>query len=84
MACGVPPVASHNGGIPEVVGNEESCGLLFEIGNTRACARAMAALCRDPELRARLGAAARQRIVAHYTWHMAAQRLVNALQGSDN
>lgn len=80
MACGVPPVASHNGGIPEVVGNEESCGLLFEIGNTSACARAMAALCRDPDLRTRLGAAARQRIVDHYTWSMAAQRLVNALQ----
>lgn len=64
MAYGIPPVASYNGGIPEVVGNEESAGLLFEIGNVGACAEAMARLAGDADLRTRLGRSARQRIVA--------------------
>ena len=80
MACGIPPVASYNGGIPEVVGNEESAGLLFEIGNVGACAEAMARLVADADLRRHLGESARQRIVANYTWDMSARRLTAALQ----
>ena len=79
MACAIPVVASYNGGIPEVVGNEESAGLLFEIGNVGACAEAMARLAGDAELRMRLGKSARQRIVANYTWDMSARRLTAAL-----
>ena len=32
MSCGKPVIASHIGGIPEVVGNEETCGLLVPPG----------------------------------------------------
>ena len=33
MACGKPVIASYIGGIPEVVGNEQSAGLLVTPGD---------------------------------------------------
>ena len=50
MACGLPVVASYNGGMPEVIGNEGSCGHLFALGDVEACAGAMATMCLSPEL----------------------------------
>ncbi|MQY52562.1 glycosyltransferase family 4 protein [Rhodocyclus gracilis] len=82
MACGIPALASYNGGIPEVVGNEGSSGLLFPIGDIGACAAAMAKLCADAALRKQLGANARARIVATYTWQMAATRLIDTLRSA--
>lgn len=79
MACGLPVVASHSGGMPEVVGNEGSCGQLFALGDVDACAEAMAMLCANGEQRCQMGKAARQRIVERFTWQMAAQRLLKAL-----
>lgn len=80
MACGLPPIASYNGGIPEVVGNEGSAGVLCGLGDVSAFAAAMAAFCADPVKRQALGRAARERIVAHFTWTMAAERMLAALQ----
>ncbi len=79
MSCGKPVIASYIGGIPEVVGNEESCGLLVPPGDVTALAQAMRRLVDDADLRARLGTAARARIERLYTWDMSAQRLLNAL-----
>lgn len=79
MACGLPVVASYNGGIPEVVGNEGSCGRLFALGDADACAAAMAELAASSALRAEMGQAARQRIETLFTWRLAAQRLLAAL-----
>ena len=79
MSCGLPVVASYNGGIPEVVGNEGNCGLLFDNGDVSACARAMAALLADAGQRQAMGAQARQRIVTHFTWRQSAERLLAAL-----
>jgi glycosyltransferase involved in cell wall biosynthesis len=79
MACGKSVVASHIGGIPEVVGNEESCGLLVPPGDVAALAQAMAAMARDPDRRARMGTAARERIVRLYTWKDSAARVAAAL-----
>jgi len=84
MACGLPVVASYNGGIPEVVGNEGSAGLLFEIGNVSQCARAMAALCASPARRQFMGLRARQRIVDQFTWQAAAARLLAALAAAEH
>jgi glycosyltransferase involved in cell wall biosynthesis len=80
MACGLPVVASYNGGIPEVVGNEGLCGQLFALGDADACAAAMVHLVQSPALRARLGQAARQRIENLYTWELAAKRLLAAME----
>ncbi|HLD13980.1 MAG TPA: glycosyltransferase family 4 protein, partial [Burkholderiales bacterium] len=79
MSCGKPVIASHIGGIPEVVGGEESCGLLVPPGDVTALARAMRRLVDDAGLRTRLGAAARTRIEQLYTWDMSARRLLAAL-----
>jgi glycosyltransferase involved in cell wall biosynthesis len=79
MACGKAVAASHIGGIPEVVGNEETCGLLVPPGDAKALAAAMAALARDPEGRTRMGGAARERIVRLYTWKHSAARVASAL-----
>lgn len=79
MSCGKPVIASHIGGIPEVVGNEETCGLLVPPGDPAALAAAMRRLADDAALRTRLGTAARVRIERLYAWDMSAQRLLAAL-----
>lgn len=80
MACGLPVVASHIGGIPEVVGNEGDCGLLAAAGDPRCLAIEMARLATDPLLRSQLGKAAAIRIRSRFTWTHAAGRLLNALE----
>jgi glycogen synthase len=81
MACETPVVASAVGGIPEIVVPGET-GLLvpFEtVGDatgeprdpdafSQALALAVNALMRDPERRAAMGAAARARVLAHFSW----------------
>lgn len=79
MACGLPVVASYNGGMPEVVGNEGHCGQLFNLGDIDACAQAMAELCDAADTRKAMGEAARQRIETLFTWDLAARRLLAAL-----
>ena len=61
MAHGLPVVASPLYGIPEVIVDGET-GLFAPPGDAKALAAAMERLARDPELTARLGRAARERI----------------------
>lgn len=79
MACGLPVVASHVGGIPEVVGNEESCGVLVAPGDAKELAAQLARLAADALLRQRMGNAAAQRIRNRFTWKMSAERMLAAL-----
>ena len=70
-------VASRLGQIAGVIidgGN----GLLVEPADPTALARAIDRLARDRELRARLGAEARDRVVTHYTWKQNAARVFEA------
>jgi len=60
MSCGVPVIASRVGGVPEVVVDGET-GLLAPVGDVAAMAAHVVRLLADAPLRARLGAAARQR-----------------------
>jgi glycosyltransferase involved in cell wall biosynthesis len=80
MSCGKPVIGSHVGGIPEVVGNEGSCGILVAPGDSRALAQAMRRLALDPGLRASMGRAARERVVRQFTWDACARRLLSGLQ----
>jgi sugar transferase (PEP-CTERM/EpsH1 system associated) len=61
MACGLPVVATHVGGTPEVVFDGET-GLLVPPGDPVALAQAILRLRRDPEAGERLGEAGRRRI----------------------
>ena len=79
MSCGKPVIASHIGGIPEVVGNEESCGVLVPPGSAAALAQAICTLASSPETRQRMGDASRARIERLFTWDKAADRLLSAL-----
>ncbi|PWB55439.1 MAG: glycosyltransferase family 1 protein [Nitrosomonadales bacterium] len=79
MSCAKPVIASYIGGIPEVVGNEESCGLLTPPGDILALANAMKILACDADLRQRLGLGARARITRLYTWELSAKRLLVGL-----
>ena len=65
MACGLPVVASDVGGLPEVVAHGET-GLLAPVGDVAAMARHVARLLGDEGQRARFGAAARERVEAHF------------------
>lgn len=60
MAMGTPVVASREGGLPEIV-REEETGILVPTADAGALARALLRLLRDPGLRDRMGAAARAR-----------------------
>jgi starch synthase len=87
MACGTPVVGSRVGGIAEVVIDGET-GLLIDAkispeaphdptdpeGFTSALAEGINRLIRNPELRKRMGAAGRQRVLENYSWHSIAER----------
>ncbi|MBC8032054.1 MAG: glycosyltransferase family 4 protein [Pyrinomonadaceae bacterium] len=59
MAHGLPIIASAVGGIPELLSDD--CGILVRPGDDEALAKAMERLAFDPDLRARMGRAARER-----------------------
>lgn len=61
MAYGVAPVVTDCGGSPELV-QHGVCGLVVPVADAAALARAIRTLHDDAALRARLGAAARERI----------------------
>jgi glycosyltransferase involved in cell wall biosynthesis len=64
MATGRPPVCTNVGGVAEAVGDT---GFVVPPRDHRAFAEACVTLLRDPDLRARLGRAARQRVLNNFT-----------------
>jgi glycosyltransferase involved in cell wall biosynthesis len=72
LAACTPVVATRVGGLPDVVRDGED-GFLVETGNTEALAERLARLASDPDLRDRMGAAARDRVLPRY----AVDRLVD-------
>ena len=73
MACGAPVVASRAGALPEVM-ETGGGGLLVAPGDPDALAKGIATLLEQPEARARLGAEARARVIAAYSWPRIAER----------
>ena len=65
LASGCPVVATRVGGVPDVVRDGED-GFLVEPGAVEEVADRLARLARDPDLRARMGAAGRARVVPRY------------------
>jgi glycosyltransferase involved in cell wall biosynthesis len=73
MSCGVAVVGTTGGAIPEVVGTSGETGLLVEPNNPDALVGAIRQLLDDAELRARLGAAGRERVMERFTWQVTAR-----------
>jgi glycosyltransferase involved in cell wall biosynthesis len=73
-ACALPVLVSDVDGLREVVIDRET-GLVLPRDDAPALARALAQLFDAPDLRARLGQAGRQHVMARYEW----QRCVDAM-----
>ncbi|QEV06100.1 glycosyltransferase family 4 protein [Streptomyces prasinus] len=76
MATGTPLLATTGGAIPEVAGRDGETCLAVPPGDAQALAAGLNRLLGDPELRARLGAAGRERVLRHFTWARAAEGTV--------
>lgn len=72
MACGVPVVSSRGGALAEVVGD---AGLLVPPADSAALARAIDRLLNAPRERADLAQRGRQRVLAEFSWPVAARHL---------
>jgi glycosyltransferase involved in cell wall biosynthesis len=68
MSCAVPLVATTGGALPEVVGRDGETALLVPPGDSGALASRLAEALDDPGLRARIGAAGRERVIERWTW----------------
>ncbi|MCX4749406.1 glycosyltransferase family 4 protein [Kitasatospora sp. NBC_01287] len=73
MATGTALVATTGGAIPEVAGPDGQTCLAVPPGDAGALAGALGRLLDDAGLRARLGAAGRERVLTHFTWERAAE-----------
>lgn len=76
MATGTPLVATTGGAIPEVAGRDGETCLAVPPGDAGALAAALTRLLGDAGLRARLGAAGRERVLRRFTWEQAARGTV--------
>jgi len=77
MAHGKPVVASAVGGLLDLVRHGET-GLLVPPGGSAGLREALRWLLGDPELRARMGAAARERAREHLSWEHATAETLRA------
>ncbi len=73
MASGTPLITTPAGGIASVVEHGRT-GLVVPERNAAALAEAILTLARDPELRVRLGEAARASVMARFGWEFVAGR----------
>lgn len=83
QACGVPVVATAVGDVPRLV-VEGKTGFLVPSGEVAVMADRLSRLLSDADLRARMGAAARQHVLAHHSFEQslaARQALFEALAG---
>lgn len=80
MACELPVIASTGGALPEVVGQHMKTGILVPPRDPYALAEAIDFLIENPDIRNRIGKAARQRVLKTFTWENAARQMVNVYQ----
>jgi glycosyltransferase involved in cell wall biosynthesis len=76
MCTGTPLVATDGGALPEVTGADGDTVLQCPAGDKDALAATIARGLDDPELRARIGAAGRQRVLDRWTWKLCAKQTV--------
>jgi len=79
MACGTPVVATSAGALPEVM-RVGGGGLLVPRDDPDALAKAVSTLLEQPEMRHEMGARARPRIEATFSWRRVAERTARIYQ----
>ena len=77
-ACGLPIVATHSGGIPEIVEHGRT-GLLVARGEVGELVAAISQLL-DPALARAMGEAGRQRVLVRFTWNASTLRLTDLIE----
>jgi glycosyltransferase involved in cell wall biosynthesis len=76
MSSGVPLLATTGGALPEVAGTHGETCFLVPPGDVEAMANMIRSVLDQPELRARVGAAGRERVVDNWSWRRTAERTV--------
>ncbi len=76
MACGVPLVATTGGALPEVVGPDGIAALTVPPNDPSELALAIGRMLDDPDLRARIGQAGRDRVLDRFTWRRSAEGMI--------
>jgi len=75
MATGLPVVASHRGGIPEVINHGETGLIVDDYRNPRAYASALNSLLSDPQKARAMGAKGRQAVEEKFNWQRLAKEM---------
>lgn len=81
MACGKPVIACREQGIDEIIQHEKN-GWLIPVEGLDELAQGLSLLLRSPDLRLRLGAAARETILNGLTLSDQARRLAQIYSGA--
>lgn len=76
MCTGTPLVATDGGALPEVTGTDGDTVLQCRAGDVDALMNALRRGLDDAELRARIGAAGRRRVIERWTWRRCAEMTV--------
>lgn len=77
MACATPVVGSNRGGIPEVLGET---GIVIDPEDIPAYAGALCTLLSQPDYRAELGRATRERCLRIFDWSVIAEEWIGLLK----
>jgi glycosyltransferase involved in cell wall biosynthesis len=81
-ACGVVPIVSDHSGLAEVAAGLGKAGITFDGTASDLAVRLDALLGLPAPERMRLGALAREAVVARWSWERIARRLLTEAQGS--
>jgi phosphatidyl-myo-inositol dimannoside synthase len=79
-ATGVPVIAGSSGGAPETVQHNKT-GMVVDGRSVDQIADAVSGLLADPDRAAKMGAAGRDWVTAHWRWDDLAGRLANLIRG---
>ena len=79
MACGIPVIASHLSGIPELISHNKN-GLLTTPGDPTSLTITLLRLCLDPALRKQLGENGRQTILRDFNLYLNAKKMIQFFQ----
>jgi glycosyltransferase involved in cell wall biosynthesis len=77
LACETPVIASRVGGMVEIVGHDESVGLLYERGDVDGLAGSLVRLLSDDKYRASAGRTGRDHVRRRFGWGPVSRSLVH-------